>query len=60
MHTFEAINTLGASRFTLFMARIFGKKSTGYDKDAKIVLSKYKGKVYLLSYKQRKPSAKDT
>jgi hypothetical protein len=48
----EAANTLKASRWTLWMATLFGRKETFADADAKggtIRLSTYRGKRYMIA-----------
>jgi len=44
----EAINTLKATRWELFKARLFGKTVKGWDGDITVTLKFYKGHYYLI------------
>ena len=46
----EAVNTLKANGWTLLLARLFGKRSTGYDDDLQtfVRLVTWRGKTYML------------
>ena len=50
----EAMNTLRASRFTLFLACLFGKHHMGEDAVFAVVhFVKWRGKVYLIDLERR-------
>ena len=53
-----ALISLNASRWTLFLADWFGKKSYRDEGDCIITLSEYKGRVYFINYKE-KPKEKN-
>lgn len=48
----EAFATITASRWTLLMARLFGKKRFGHDGKYAVKLSFWRGKYYLLEFKE--------
>lgn len=52
----EATNTLKASNWTLLMARIFGKKSVGFDRELNIEvhLRHWRGKSFMVYSSQDK------
>jgi hypothetical protein len=41
-----ALNSLQASRWTIFMAKLFGEKVVGADGDYQVVAYKWRGKLY--------------
>ncbi len=45
-----AIRTLDAPRWTLWMARLFGRRFTGEDKGHTIVGYEWRGKLYMTNY----------
>jgi hypothetical protein len=49
----EAMDTLAASRWTLIMARIFGKKFVGHDSGCTITMYRYRGKAYMTDFKEK-------
>ncbi|ARQ01870.1 hypothetical protein [Pseudorhodoplanes sinuspersici] len=44
------INTLDASRWTVWMAKLFGRRFTGEDMNKTIVGYEWRGKLYLTDY----------
>ena len=44
----EAVNTLTASRWTLLLARLFGKVSTDQQLGKTLTVSEWRGKTYIL------------
>ena len=53
----EAANTLKASRWTLFLAHLFGRKHVGYDTELKtrVTMIRWRGVLYMTDYQQEKP-----
>ena len=54
-HTFfpdEALNTIRASRWTLFWAELLGKKSTHQAIDGTVQLCRWRGVTYFLNYEE--------
>lgn len=49
-----AIRTLDASRWTLLMARLFGRRFTGEDMGHTIVGHEWRGRFYLTDYRTQK------
>lgn len=42
-----AVNTLSAKWWEIWLARLFGKKSTGVDSGCKVTVHKWRNKYYL-------------
>lgn len=49
---FAALNTLRASRLTVLLARMFGRKSTVTDSGCTVTIYEWRGKMYLTDCKQ--------
>lgn len=47
----EAVNSMTASRRTLLAVRLFGSRFKAQDQHVVATLSRWRGKTYLLSYK---------
>lgn len=43
-----ALNTLVASRWTIFLARLFGRRIEERDGDAWVIMAEWKGRLYLI------------
>ena len=54
---FPALNTLRASRFTVIMAKIFGKKRVVQDSGCTVTMHQWKGRWYLTDCKDVTPNA---
>lgn len=46
----EAVNTLVASRWTIWLAKIFGKRIEGQDGRHKAIMYQWRGKTYLTDF----------
>jgi len=55
IHIIFALNTLRASKLTIFLAKLFGVKTVGYDSGCTITMHYWRGKYYLTDYKQDLP-----
>lgn len=53
---FTALNTLRASRLTVMLAKIFGKKSVAHDSGCTVTMHKWRGKWYLTDCKDEVPN----
>jgi len=53
----EATESMIAPRRTLLAARLFGKKTKSRDKHVQVTLSHWRGKTYLVGYKDLSPNA---
>ncbi len=51
----EACNTLKASRWQLFMARLFGKKIVNHDGWCVVTFYQYRGVLYLTDFENLEP-----
>lgn len=50
--TVETIRTINATRWELLCARLLGKKVIGYDGRFRIHMRNWKGRMYLISYRE--------
>ena len=50
-----ALRTLSAGRWTLLKARLFGKRSYGFDGSTAVTVSEYKGIIYVLDVRITPP-----
>ena len=46
---FPALNTIVASRWTIFLARLFGQRSQFRDGTAWVEVARWRGKTYLIN-----------
>ena len=54
----EAANTLKASRWTLLLAHLFGRKHVGYDTQlqTRVTMIQWRGVLYMTDFQQEKPN----